>query len=367
MTEKIYIGILTLLMFSACSDEVENRQIVSENLKEIVSSIKGASSVGVEDKRAVKKDDLFSIDVEFSESFKGTQFVVEKAIQNGFEPLMILEVDDFGRLEGEFSYTPFEMYRLSSQKGTVFFFTDVNDLELKTVDGVVQVLSSNSVETQMLNDYIQFVSVLPQDGTSLTSILDYLNDQKTGYIHYINLRFIAENALDYPDLVDRVKEDFSDEKRYPYAADFRDVFAVAPKVGDLAPEISLPNLNGDIDKLSNYRGTLVLIDFWASWCSPCRVENPNVVRLYEKYKSKGFEIYGISLDKEKSSWEAAIKHDGVTWSQVSDLKGWESSSVKRYKVKSIPYTVLVDQEGRVVALGLKGEELESKLKYLLGI
>ncbi len=140
---------------------------------------------------------------------------------------------------------------------------------------------------------------------------------------------------------------------------------VATKAGGDAIEINLPDPTGKNIALSSLKGKVVLIDFWASWCGPCRKEMPNVVAAYKKYKSKGFEIYGVSMDKELQPWVDAIKKDGITWIQVSDLKYWDCVAAKAYNVQSIPYTVLLDKEGKIIGKGLRGDQLEAKLKELL--
>lgn len=132
-------------------------------------------------------------------------------------------------------------------------------------------------------------------------------------------------------------------------------------VGSAAPEINLPQPDGELLALSSLKGQYVLIDFWASWCGPCRRENPNVKRVYSKYHDKGFEIYGVSLDKTKNAWTAAIEADGLEWKHVSDLKYWQSSVVPKYGVKGIPLTVLLDPEGNIIAKNLRGPQLEAKL------
>ena len=139
----------------------------------------------------------------------------------------------------------------------------------------------------------------------------------------------------------------------------------AIKVGNEAPELILPMPNDKDLALSSLRGKVVLIDFWASWCAPCRKELPNVKRAYEKYKNKGFEILGVSLDKERVAWLEAISKEGLKWPQVSDLKFWQSEACQVYAVQSIPYTVLIDKEGKIIATDLRGADLDKKLAEIL--
>lgn len=144
-------------------------------------------------------------------------------------------------------------------------------------------------------------------------------------------------------------------------------FAGSTTGGQMAPEIELKDPEGKVIKLSSLRGKYVLIDFWASWCGPCRQENPNVVKLYNKYKNKGFTVYSVSLDKDAAAWKGAIKSDGLVWpNHVSDLLQWQSPMISLYGFNGIPYTVLIDKEGKVIGTGLRGETLEQKLVELLG-
>nr|MBA3900830.1 TlpA family protein disulfide reductase [Bacteroidota bacterium] len=136
-------------------------------------------------------------------------------------------------------------------------------------------------------------------------------------------------------------------------------------IGAQAPEISQRNPEGDIVSLSDLRGKVVLIDFWASWCRPCREENPKIVRLYNRFQDKGFEILGVSLDDNKEAWVNAIRDDQLPWKQVSDLQGRNSIVGAKYQVEGIPHTVLVDREGKIIAKGLRGQALEQKIEEVL--
>jgi peroxiredoxin len=136
-------------------------------------------------------------------------------------------------------------------------------------------------------------------------------------------------------------------------------------VGSAAPDIALADTTGAAVNLSSLRGKVILIDFWASWCGPCRNENPNVVRLYNKFKDKGFDIYSVSLDQNRENWVRAIRNDGLTWTHVSDLKYWQSAAAQQYGVNAIPATFLLDKNGVIIAKNLRGEELEQKLTEVL--
>jgi thiol-disulfide isomerase/thioredoxin len=134
--------------------------------------------------------------------------------------------------------------------------------------------------------------------------------------------------------------------------------------GNVAPGFTQETPEGDLLSLADLRGKVVLVDFWASWCGPCRRENPNVVRMYRKYNDKGFEILGVSLDKDRNRWLQAIEQDGLEWYHVSDLKGWQNEVAQAYRVSSIPQTVLLDEEGRIIARNLRGVALERKLEEI---
>ncbi len=152
-----------------------------------------------------------------------------------------------------------------------------------------------------------------------------------------------------------------------HAKDFADMVEKnrAVAIGQVAPEIALPNPEGQIVKLSSLRGKYVLIDFWAKWCGPCRKENPNVVQAYKAYKDKGFEVFGVSLDRSKDDWVKAIKEDDLTWTHVSDLKYFQSEAALRYNINAIPFSVLVDPNGVIVAKNLRGAELHRKLAEVI--
>ncbi|MDN5215932.1 TlpA disulfide reductase family protein [Fulvivirgaceae bacterium BMA12] len=164
------------------------------------------------------------------------------------------------------------------------------------------------------------------------------------------------------DIVDKYGLEYPHSKHYQYLINL--LPPPAPRIGDLAPDITLPDQYGAMQRLSSLKGNYVLIDFWASWCGPCRKENPNVVKAYHKFQQYGFKVLGVSLDHNKEKWLAAIEKDQLNWGHISDLKGWKSEGASMYQVRSIPASFLVDPEGKIIAKNLRGQVLESTLEKL---
>ncbi|MCC7501528.1 MAG: TlpA family protein disulfide reductase [Flavobacteriales bacterium] len=173
----------------------------------------------------------------------------------------------------------------------------------------------------------------------------------------------SEFFAGFRDQVDRMEKQLEAQKAQE--AEMERLSNLIP-VGSEAPDFSQQDPNGKTIALSSLRGKVVLIDFWASWCKPCRMENPNVKRVYEKYHAKGFEILGVSLDRDKNSWMGAIQQDGLPWLHVSDLQFWNNAAAQQYGISSIPFTVLVDKDGKVIDKNLRGPALEAKLAELFG-
>ncbi len=147
---------------------------------------------------------------------------------------------------------------------------------------------------------------------------------------------------------------------------FSGILTVAqPRQGQPADEIALPTSAGDTLRLSSFRGKVVLLDFWASWCRPCRSANKDMSKVYSKFHDKGFEIFSVSLDKETEDWIRAIREDRIAWNQVISRGGWETPTARQWGIDALPTTFLIDREGRLLAMDLEGKQLEKALKSLL--
>ncbi|HSC53579.1 MAG TPA: TlpA disulfide reductase family protein [Phnomibacter sp.] len=205
-----------------------------------------------------------------------------------------------------------------------------------------------------------------QEETKTTAIDFAKKNKGTVLSAYIGLVFLAQPGNDaaiknlYDSLPPAVQKTFFGKKM----AEFVNA-AAATAVGAAAPEFMMNDVNDKPVSLSSFKGQIVLIDFWASWCGPCRQENPNVVKAYEAYKDKGFTILGVSLDQDKAAWLKAIADDKLSWTQVSDLQYWNNAAAKLYKVQSIPANFLLDKDGKIIARDLRGPALEAKLAEVL--
>ncbi len=196
----------------------------------------------------------------------------------------------------------------------------------------------------------------------LGNTLEKTPQREVAYLFLTNL--FLSGAPDYAhQIATRYKAEFPNSKHYKYLA--ARLPKPPPGIGDMAIDIAQPNENGEVQKLSDLRGKYVLLDFWASWCGPCRKENPTVVQAYQKYKDLGFTVFGVSLDKSKDKWLAAIKKDNLTWTHVSDLKGWKSEAAALYKVRGIPTSFLIDPSGKIIYKNLRGDRLNKTLGELL--
>lgn len=249
-------------------------------------------------------------------------------------------------------------------------FLHVNALYKAKLDSAKAFLQKNPEKEKEVNNsfkpvYTEFVNYRNnfirehKDSPALIAVINTFNIEKEFKDYEVVVNQLDESFGESP-TIQRLVEEMNKNKEKLIAGN-----PIAP--GKEAPEIEMESPDGEILKLSDLKGQVVLIDFWASWCGPCRKENPHVVKLYDKYKDEGFEIFSVSLDKDRNRWMKAIEKDDLTWSaHVSDLKGWKNEAAQTYGVSSIPFTVLVDKEGKIINTKLRGASLEKALESIFG-
>ncbi len=256
-----------------------------------------------------------------------------------------------------------------------------NDIFMEFMDG----MEKYALQQKQLNDSYTALNssgiASPDAATNIRAQMEKLNADRINYMvnfvqkhpGKISTAFIVNNALmqvlDMSQLEQAASGFDAKTAPSPWVKMLKDNVASLKRtaIGQPFPDITLKNPDDKPVSLSDYagKGKYVLIDFWASWCGPCRNANPQVVELYKRYKDKGFEIVGVSLDRGKKEWVEAIKNDNLTWPHMSDLGYWQSAAAKLYSVSSIPHTVLLDKNGKIIAKGLRVDELRTKLAELL--
>ena len=202
-------------------------------------------------------------------------------------------------------------------------------------------------------------------------IFTYENMSRINKTSPVTTFFLFQYANIFPTVKDQLSTYYDmlqgDAKTGPFADIITKTLAASSfgKIGSVMPNFTQNDVNGKPVSLASFKGKYILVDFWASWCGPCRAENPNVVKAYNEFKNKNFTVLGVSLDKEKAQWTKAIVEDNLTWYHISDLKYWSSAAVPLYGIEGIPYNVLVDPQGKIIATNLRENDLHIKLQELI--
>lgn len=254
----------------------------------------------------------------------------------------------------------------NDQMKTVYLMNDQAEKAIRKLYTENILIYGDGVPPQSVKESYQmrFDSIVSSSKLQIKQLVEGMHKSIVPY--FVTNFLMIEPDYDYFKKMDAMLyADFSNSK---YAVNLHNRVADLARtaIGAEAPDIQMNDPFGKQVALSSLRGKYVLIDFWASWCGPCREEIPNVVRAYAKYKSKGFEIFSVSLDDNREAWEKAINSEKMLWTHAGDLMKWNSPIVKQYNIEAIPYTLLLDKEGKIIAQNLRGESLNSKLKEIFG-
>lgn len=368
------------------------------------------------------KDKSFHISGKLNNSVKGG-FLYLREVQNGkvatFDSLQLDEKGEF-RFEGEIEIPTFYVLTASEMSFLMILaepgdkitinadYNNLNEPEsISGSDGTQKMIDYNKALKNTINKLVGLREVYLQntDNPDLPEVITTIDSTANSYLKEINAytkKYIDENITSLVSLIALyqqieanrfilnpvedieyfIKVDSSLFRLYPGSGPVKALHdqvgllvsqvnslegqGAATGTGSSVPEIALPSPTGEIIKLSSTRGSVVLLDFWAAWCPPCRRENPNLVEAFNKYQAKGFQIYQVSLDKTREDWVRGIEQDNLgKWIHVSDLKYWNSSVVPLFNIESIPYNLLLDKEGKVITANLRGEALIDKLSEIL--
>ena len=383
---KIVLSVLVMIsLLVSCKEKDSKTFTVSGVLHNAPSKIVYIEESDITTgKKTLKDSSAIAADGKFSISLNATKDAVYNLLlQNDVSQFVTLindaqkinvEVDfnkktDFYNVTGSVASKSIQEYlaKISGMQRDRFnIYFQVDSIKRNNGDSILAA-SLNKQEKQISNEEKTFTQQTVQQSTNSSLALFILSTYQ-GMARDPNFRVNGFTDEEVVALLTDMLNKFPE--RTDIAGIRNSVEGTIPKtvwVGKTAPEISLPDTEGRTVKLSSFRGKYVLVDFWASWCGPCRRENPNVVQAFKQFKNKNFTILGVSLDRpgQKEDWINAIKEDNLTWTHISDLKYWQSDVVPLYQLNSIPFNVLVDPDGKVVAENLRGDALEQKLHELL--
>ncbi|MEK0422262.1 MAG: hypothetical protein RLZ95_172 [Bacteroidota bacterium] len=374
----LFIAICILGLIGCSEKNTEARYAITGsiqnagNQKLILQELKfdGGASVTL-DTITLKDDGKFSFS--FLAKQEGLyRLAIENEYENGFE---VLVINDEKNIQVNADPNNFESYVIKGSKASETLnqflktYRTKDELFFATVDKLQQLQKTNG-------DAATIDQLQKEQLAKINDINKYVQKALTENENPIVLQYIlgvSLRSMETTEVLAYAKaaaEKTKSELLFKFVTTLTNQIQANTKstpisIGQAAPEIAMADPNGKITTLSSLKGKYVLVDFWASWCGPCRNENPNVVIAFEKYKNKKFTILGVSLDDDKAAWQEAIRADKLNWQHISDLKKWESTVVSTYQFQGIPFNVLLDTNGIIIAKDLRGQALQDTLASIL--
>lgn len=357
------LGLIAILLILGCQNEVksEESQLASTSSAEEEAEVNG---------------NKFTISGKVDPVHSGKSVTLEEPSQQQSKIVTSTTITEDGAFVLSGDVDQIRFFRLnffdSFQAPIVIANNDNIEVGIDSSGAGWQFLYQGSLESEYLQEYINFVkSTDIRTDAGVSAFKQQIEKMTPSFVGFLAIsEFISMYGKEHFEFARTVGANYSDVSKYPYAegldAQINGADPTFLAIGSIAPDFTLPNVDGVNVSLSDFRGKYVLVDFWASWCRPCRMENPNVLKAYNQYKEKGFDVLGVSLDRSKDSWVGAIQQDGLVWNHVSDLQFWNSKAAQLYQVKGIPFTLLLDKEGRIIGKNLRGAQLEQKLAEVLG-
>ncbi len=373
MKKNVLLVLFALFVISCKKDGYEVNGTVTgvENGKNAFLEIQNESGPVVLDTAAVE-DGKFVFDGKLKDGIELAFVRIETL--NGSVPIIL----ENGTVKVEFNKDTIQKSKISGTKNNDKFqsYNDESQVVFKKMMKFQEANQQKMIEAQQLQDTVTINALMKQ----FNSFQDEMNQKSKAFIiknpdAFISVllleNFLMRNYLPATEIktfYDKLDKTITSTKSGKNVKKMLDSMN-AVTIGNMAPNFSAPSPDGKVISLKESMGKVTLIDFWASWCGPCRAENPNVVAMYKELHDKGLNIIGISLDKEgeSSKWKEAIAKDGLTWNHISNLKHWKEPIAEMYGVKSIPATFLLDANGKIVAKDLRGDALKAKIKELLGV